>query len=64
MVATSSDPLLLNWDKDGDGAVIPMTPDSDTPYYVYDPNIWNKDGVYLGIRWNYGGLTENQIVPV
>ena len=50
MVATSSDPLLLNWEKVGNKAVIPMTPNSDDlPYDVYDPNIWKKDGVYYSI---------------
>lgn len=57
MVATSSDPLLLNWKKIGDGAVIPMTPNSeDLPYYVYDPNIWKKDGIYYSMS---GGITKN-----
>ncbi len=65
MVATSNDPLLLNWDKIGDGAVIPMTANSkDLPYYVYDPNIWKKDGVYYSMS---GGITndtpgDNQMV--
>ena len=58
MVATSSDPLLLNWEKVGNKAVIPMTPNSDDlPYDVYDPNIWKKDGVYYSIS---GGLTREQ----
>ncbi len=58
MVATSSDPLLLNWEKVGNKAVIPMTPNSDDlPYDVYDPNIWKKDGVYYSIS---GGLTRGR----
>jgi len=55
MVATSSDPLLLNWEKVAGKAVVPMTPNSDDlPYYVYDPNIWKKDGLYYSLS---GGTT-------
>ena len=45
MIATSSDPLLLNWKKLGDGPVIPF-PDSlnDAEYSVFDPCIWRKKG--------------------
>jgi len=51
MVAVSSDPLLLNWKKVGDGAVIPMqAPDgSPLPYRVFDPCIWEKDGSYYSL---------------
>ncbi len=51
MIALSSDPLLLNWAKVGNGAVIPMTaPDgSALPYRVFDPCIWQKDGVYYSL---------------
>ncbi len=50
MVATSSDPLLLNWEKVAGKAVVPMTPNSnDLPYYVYDPNIWKKDDMYFSL---------------
>ena len=56
MVATSSDPLLLNWEKVADKAVVPMTPNSDDlPYDIYDPNIWEKDGIYYSIS---GGVTK------
>jgi len=56
MVAISSDPLLLNWEKVGDGAVIPLeNPNGFTlPYSVFDPCIWKKDGVYYSIS---GGRT-------
>ncbi|MDR8393411.1 glycoside hydrolase family 32 protein [Aliifodinibius sp. S!AR15-10] len=51
MVAVSEDPLLLNWEKVTDEAVISL--DDSTgfplPYAVYDPNIWKKDGVYYSI---------------
>jgi len=50
MTAVSDDPLLLNWSKVGDGAVIPMPdPDSDAPYRVFDPCIWKKNGRYYSL---------------
>jgi beta-fructofuranosidase len=51
MVATSNDPLLLNWEKVTGKAVIPMTnPDgSPLPYRVFDPCIWKKDGTYYSL---------------
>jgi len=51
MVAVSSDPLLLNWEKLTEGPVIPMlNPDgSKPPYRVFDPCIWKKDGVYFAL---------------
>ena len=51
MVAVSSDPLLLNWKKVADKAVIPSkAPDgSDLPYRVFDPCIWKKDGTYYSL---------------
>ena len=54
MVATSSDPLLLNWDKVTEGAPISnLNPDfglfgadgKQYPYSVFDPSIW-KEGEY------------------
>jgi len=56
MVATSNDPLLLNWDKAENKAVIPLTEYSDEhSYHVYDPNIWKKEGVYYSLS---GGVTN------
>ena len=51
MVAVSSDPLLLNWEKVTGKAVIPMrSPDgSPLPYRVFDPCIWKKDGMYYSL---------------
>jgi beta-fructofuranosidase len=51
MVAVSSDPLLLNWEKVTGKAVIPMrNPDgSAPPYKVFDPCIWKKDGFYYSL---------------
>ena len=51
MVAVSSDPLLLNWEKVTGKAVIPMrSPDgSPLPYRVFDPCIWRKNGTYYSL---------------
>jgi len=51
MVAISSDPLLLNWEKPIGNPVIPMkAPDGGPlPYRVFDPCIWSKDGVYYSL---------------
>ncbi len=51
MVAVSSDPLLLNWQKVTGKAVIPArNPDgSPLPYRVFDPCIWKKDGLYYSL---------------
>ena len=58
MVATANDPLLLNWNKLGDGAVIPIHEGDNLPYYVFDPNIWKKDGVYYSM--SAGRSKENK----
>ena len=58
MVAVSDDPLLLNWQKLTDGAVIPY-PSADGPpveYTVFDPCIWKKDGIYYSLS---GGTLPN-----
>jgi len=52
IVATSSDPLLLNWEKTTkDRAAIPLLSPSGfpTPYTIFDPSIWKKDGVYYAL---------------
>jgi len=51
MIALSHDPLLLNWEKLTGQAVIPIgNPDgSPLPYRVFDPCIWQKDGVYYAL---------------
>ena len=51
MVAVSSDPLLLNWEKLTGKAVIPIGKQdgSPQPYTVFDPCIWKKDGVYYAL---------------
>ena len=51
MVALSHDPLLLNWEKLTGQAVIPIaSPNGPAlPYSVFDPCIWQKDGVYYAL---------------
>ncbi len=46
MVATSNDPLLLNWEKLTGEAVVPI--DCSVPN-VFDPCIWEKNGVYYSL---------------
>ncbi|MDD2436129.1 MAG: glycoside hydrolase family 32 protein [Massilibacteroides sp.] len=47
MVAVSEDPLLLNWTKVANKAVIPAG--DDLPYSVWDPNIWKKGDKYYSL---------------
>jgi len=51
MVAVSSDPLLLNWEKVTGKAVIPSkSSDGRTlPYRVFDPCIWKKGNMYYSL---------------
>lgn len=50
MVAISDDPLLLNWKKISDKAVITdPDPREGLPYHVWDPNIWKKGDKYYSL---------------
>ena len=51
MVAVSSDPLLLNWEKVTGKAVIPFPKPGEpaVPYRIFDPCIWKKDGMYYAL---------------
>jgi beta-fructofuranosidase len=51
MVATSEDPLLLNWKKVTGKAVIPIRSQTGfpLPYSVFDPSIWKKEGIYYSL---------------
>lgn len=66
VLATSSDPLLLNWTKVNSGQ--PVIPDRDAPcwtppdappvegqkpYQVFDSYIWKEDGVYYLLTAGY-----------
>ncbi|MCK3685569.1 glycoside hydrolase family 32 protein [Maribellus sp. YY47] len=50
MVAISDDPLLLNWTKISDKAVIAQPdPSEGLPYSPWDPNIWKKGDKYYSL---------------
>ena len=51
MVATSSDPLLLNWEKVSGDAVIPSPPQDSSPqeFTVFDPCIWKQGEHYYSL---------------
>ena len=50
MIATSSDPLLLNWTKLGGRPVIPLAESGETlPYAVFDPCIWKEGDFYYSL---------------
>lgn len=51
MIATSNDPLLLNWEKLTGKAVIPIQSNTGfpLPYTVFDPSIWKKDSIYYAL---------------
>ena len=51
MVATSTDPLLLNWTKLGGGPVIPIASADGRklPYRVFDPCLWKQGGDYYAL---------------
>ena len=58
-IATSSDPLLLNWKKHPGNPVIPIVPvdENGVPYRVFDPCIWREDDGYYslsGVYWHGG----------
>ena len=60
MIATSSDPLLLNWEKLNNSAVIPLNNSSrysdskNSLYSVFDPCIWKNKNFYYALS---GGVT-------
>ena len=55
MIAVSSDPLLLNWEKLTGKAVIPdVEPDAaGNPYRVGDPCIWREEDGYYSLSGGY-----------
>ncbi len=56
MVATSDDPLLLNWKKIPKPVIPRVLPNSGLPYTVFDPFIWKEGDKYLAIS---GGRTDD-----
>jgi beta-fructofuranosidase len=56
MVAVSSDPLLLNWEKIPGNPVIPIVAldeKSGRPYRVYDPCIWKEADRYYALSGTF-----------
>ena len=55
IVAVSTDPLLLNWEKLTGKAVIPVLEQDESPqeYTVFDPCIWSKGGKYYSRKKKY-----------
>jgi len=50
MMAVSSDPLLLNWEKSTDNPVIPLAKEGEKlPYHIGDPFIWKKEDYYYAV---------------
>ena len=54
-IATSSDPFLLNWEKNPSNPVIPMVPVDSRggPYRVFDPCIWKQGDGYYSLSGTY-----------
>ena len=59
MIATSSDPLLLNWRKEEANPVIPILPgqaeSGGKPYEVFDPFIWKEESGYFALSGTFYG---------
>ena len=59
MVALSSDPLLLNWEKLTGNAVIPAVNADEfgRPYRIFDPCIWKEGEYYYSLSgWHIDGV--------
>ena len=53
MIATSNDPLLLDWEPNPNNPVIPMK-NKQGDYQVFDPCIWKQnDGYYYSLSGSY-----------
>ncbi len=76
MIATSSDPLLLNWEKNPNNPVIPNLPflqnqkspysptdwKTGLPYRIYDPFIWKDDDGYYSLSGvQSGGIMKEYL---
>jgi len=77
LVAVSDDPLLLNWEKVTGEAVIPMQNRDHVlldgvraskdgvpmPHHVFDPFIWEEDGMYYSISgWRHRDEKTGRLV--
>lgn len=56
MIATSDDPLLLNWTKIPNPVIPRVQSGSGLPYTVFDPFIWKEGDTYYAIS---GGRTDD-----
>ncbi|MQG18936.1 MAG: glycoside hydrolase family 32 protein [SAR202 cluster bacterium] len=59
-IATSSDKLLINWEKNKNNPIIPIieTDDKGLPYRVFDPCIWKEKNEYYSISGTYKNGTR------
>lgn len=64
MIATSHDPLLLNWEKNPANPVIPILPDQSEskgrPYAIFDPFLWKEDSGYYALSGCFYGELEER----
>ena len=64
MIATASDPLLLNWKKSSANPVIPILPDERVnkgrPYAVFDPFLWKDETGYYALSGALYGEQEER----
>lgn len=63
MIATSSDPLLLNWEKNPANPVLPhppTAPDEKPPYRIFDPYLWREEDGYYALSGSHmdGAMKE------
>ncbi|MDO5554881.1 MAG: glycoside hydrolase family 32 protein [Planctomycetia bacterium] len=61
MIAVSTDPLLLNWEKLSGNAVIPM-PQGDVPYHIYDPCLWKEGDSYYILTSHFQKIGETKVI--
>lgn len=57
-IATSSDPMLLNWEKNPSNPVIPKVP--GTPYNVFDPCIWKVGDTFYSLSAGTRSLPQQK----
>lgn len=64
MIATSSDPLLLNWEKSKANPVIPILEDQSKnkgrPYSIFDPFLWKDETGYYALSGALYGEQEER----
>lgn len=62
MIAVSSDPLLLNWEKVSGKAVIPFPEpgEPDPPYNIFDPCLWKEGDTYYALTAGARGARQSR----